>query len=463
VPAGIAAGHPATAEVGLGVLAAGGSAADAAVAATLACCVSESILTGMAGGGFATYYDAATGEVTCLDFFCAVPGLDGDLDAGPMVPISVRFGGVPMRYEIGGASVGVPGVALGCGEVHGRWGRLPWDRVVAPAIVLARDGVVLPAPQARTLISVAPALLPGDGAGIYAPGGRLLAGGDLLHHPGLDEALAILAAEGPSSFYTGQVGRAMVDAVRAGGGALGPADLAAYRVLPLPVDRASFAGHHVYARHDLNQAISTIAALPPDLSSMSRPDRAVALARGLVAAGKQKIGDTTNISVIDPEGNACVVTVTLGIGSGVWLPGLGVHLNSMLGEGELITSQMHAGARMSSNMCPMVVIDDDGELVLAAGSAGASRIRTALVQTLANVLIDGDDVATAIARPRFHAVDQEVHAELGYDEAELVALESAGFTVNRWDQLDHYFGGVSAVGIAGAAGDPRRGGVGLLL
>src|SRR5205085_1379802 len=130
VRAGIAAGHPATTEVGLGVLAAGGSAADAAVAATLACCVSESILTGMAG-------------------------------------------------------------------------------------------VVLPAPQARTLVSVAPALLPGDGAGIYAPGGKLLAGGDLLHHPGLDKALAILATEGPSSFYTGQVGEAMVNAVRANGGALG--------------------------------------------------------------------------------------------------------------------------------------------------------------------------------------------------------------------------------------------------
>ena len=401
--------------------------------------------------------------MTCLDFFCAVPGLDGDLAAGPMVPISVRFGGVPMRYEIGGASVGVPGVAAGCGEVHRRWGRLPWGDVVAPSIELARDGVTLPAPQARTLISVAPALLPGDGAGIYAPGGKLLEGGDLLHHPGLDKALTILADEGPSAFYTGRVASALVDAVRANGGALGPADLASYRVLQLPVDRASFAGRHVYARHDLNQMISTIAALPPDIAELSRGDRAVALARGLINTGKQKNGDTTNISVIDPEGNACVVTVTLGIGSGVWLPGLGVHLNSMLGEGELITAEMHAGERMSSNMCPMVVVDDAGELVLAAGSAGASRIRTALVQTLVNVLVDGDDLATAINRPRFHAVDNEVHAELGYAETELVALEDAGFTVNRWDHLDHYFGGVSAVGDAGAAGDPRRGGVGLLL
>jgi gamma-glutamyltranspeptidase/glutathione hydrolase len=469
VPAGVAAGHPATTEVGLRVLAAGGSAADAAVAAMLTCCVTESILTGIGGGGFATYFDAGTGEVTCLDFFCAVPGLDGDTNAGPMLPIEVNFGGVPMQYEIGEASVGVPGVPAGCGEVHRRWGRLPWQRVVAPAISLARSGVVLPAPQARTLISVAPALLPGLGASIYAPGGKLLEGGDLLHHPGLDVALGVLAEEGPAAFYTGRIGQSLVDTVRAGGGAIGPADLAAYRVLSLPVEHANLAGHHVYARHDMNNTIPTLRSLPADLAGVPRPDRAVALAQALIAYGRQKPGDTTNISVVDADGNACVVTLTLGIGSGVWLDGYGVHLNSMLGEGELITPGLGAGDRMSSNMCPLVVVDGDGTLVLAAGSAGASRIRTALAHTLINVLVDGDDTRTAIDRPRFHAVDDGaggasvVHAEAGYAQDELVALERAGFAVNRWDHLSHYFGGVSAVGHAGAAGDTRRGGVGLLL
>src|SRR3954464_4566120 len=101
IPAGVAAGHPATTEVGLRVLAAGGSAADAAVAAMLTACVGETILTGLGGGGVATYYDASTGEGPCLDFFCAVPGLDGDVAAGPMVPIEVAFGGLPQEYEIG--------------------------------------------------------------------------------------------------------------------------------------------------------------------------------------------------------------------------------------------------------------------------------------------------------------------------------------------------------------------------
>ena len=124
---------------------------------------------------------------------------------------------------------------------------------------------------------------------------------------------------------------------------------------------------------------------------------------------------------------------------------------------------------MSSNMCPLVVLDDDGELTLAVGSAGASRIRSALVHTLVNVLMDGDALETAIDRPRFHAVDNGtggppvLHAEPGYPGEQLAALAAAGFAVNQWERTSPYFGGVSAVGSAQAAGDPRRGGIGLLL
>jgi gamma-glutamyltranspeptidase/glutathione hydrolase len=468
VPAGIAAGHPATAEVGLRVLHAGGSAADAAVAAVLAGCVAESVLTGIGGGGFVTYYDAASREVTCLDFFCAVPGLDGDMVAGPMTPIEVVFGGVPMSYSIGGSSVGIPGVPAGAGEIHRRWGRLPWHRVVAPAISLARSGVALPAAQARTLISVAPAMVPGVGATIYSPNGKLLEGGDLLYHPGLDVTLAALADEGPDVFYTGWIASRLVDAVRSDAGAIGPADLAAYRVLELPVSRAVLAGANVFARHDLNNTIPTLQALPSSLPSLKARDRAVVLADTLLNHGRQRLGDTTNISVVDFDGNACVVTMTLGLGSGVWLPGLGVHLNSMLGEGELIMPDIAPGARMSSMMCPLVVVDDGGELQIAAGSAGASRIRTALVHTLVNVLIKGMDMPDAINAPRCHVVADPageapvVHVEPGYPTEEVSALDSAGYRVQIWDRLDHYFGGASAVGHAGAAGDPRRGGVGRL-
>jgi gamma-glutamyltranspeptidase/glutathione hydrolase len=460
IPAGVAAGHPATVEVGLRVLDAGGSAADAGVAAMLACCVAESVMTGIAGGGFATYYDAATATTTSLDFFCAVPGLGATRAAAPMEPIAVAFGGVPQRYEIGASSVAVPGVPAGCGMLHRGWGRLPWQRVVGPAISLARSGTLLPQAHATTLASLGPAMLPGFGARVYAPRGRLLSGGDLLYHPGLDAALSILSEEGPAAFYTGGIARRLVETVYGAGGNLTYADLSAYRVLLTPVLAAPLGRDcTVRARRDLNEFIATLEALP-DLVDLSRPLRAVAMADALRSYGTQRLGDTTNISIVDADGNACVITLTLGLGSGVWLEDLGIHLNSMLGEGELIRPGTQPGERMASCMCPTVVTAADGPLVLALGSAGATRIRTALLHTLVNALVDGDDPETAIRRPRFHVLADLVHAERDYPEDELEALTAAGYKVQQWDTLDHYFGGVSAVGLAGAAGDPRRGGIG---
>lgn len=463
VHAGVAAGHPATAQAGVEILAAGGSAADAAVAAVLASCVAETLLTGITGGGFATYYDAATGTVTCLDFFVAVPGLDGGTPAA-MTAVEVNFGGVPLAYAVGGPSVAVPGVPAGCGELHQRWGRLPWQKVVEPAIRLARHGSALPEAQARTLVSLAPVMLRGDGATMYAPDGRLLGGGDLLYHPGLDHALALLAEHGPATFYTGALADVTVAAVRETGGALCHADLAAYQVLAVPATAAEFAGYQVYGRTDLNRTIATIAAVPP-LAGLPGPKRTVYLADALRDVSRLRVGETTNICAVDSDGDACVVTTTLGLGAGVWLPGLGVHLNSMLGEEELLTTELAPGDRMSSMMCPLVVTapSDGGRLRLAAGAAGASRIRTCLLHTLVGVLVDGLPPEAAIARPRFHVYDGVVHAEPGVPEDELAALSEAGYPIHRWEGLNHYFGGASAVGPDGAGGDPRRGGVGLLL
>ncbi|MGH3741302.1 MAG: gamma-glutamyltransferase [Micromonosporaceae bacterium] len=460
--AGVAAGHPATARVGGQMLTAGGGAADAAVAAVLASCVAESVLTGITGGGYATYYEAATGAVTCLDFFVSVPGLDGDATAGPMINVEVNFGNVPMWYGMGGPSIAVPGVPAGCAELHRRWGRLPWEAVVAPAIELARQGAPLPYAQAKTLVALTRVMLRGDGAAIYAPDGRLLQGGEMLYHPGFDRALTLLSDAGPDVFYTGEIADSIVAATRGDGGTLGHADLAAYRVVELPVTTTALDGRRVHGRQDLNRTLDSVAALP-SLHKLNRGERACRIADALRDESRPRVGDTTNISVVDFEGNACVVTTTLGLGAGVWLPGLGVHLNSMLGEGELLTGRSEPGERMSSMMCPLVVTGREEGLVLAVGAAGASRIRTALLHTLIGVLIDELPPAEAIERPRFHVYDGAVHAEPGVPEDELEALAAAGYPIHRWPSLNHYFGGASAVGRTGVGGDPRRGGVGVTL
>ncbi len=462
VPPGVAAGHPATVEMGIRTLQRGGTAADAAVSATLAACVAESIFTGLGGGGFATYYEAATQRVTCLDFFCAAPGVDGDRAAGPMRPISVRFGEVPMPYEIGGSSVAVPGVAAGCGEIHARWGRLPWVDVVEPVVQLAREGVIVPQAHAATLPALLEAMMLDQGAAAYAPQGVVLGGGDRLFHAGLADTLTLIAHHGPAVLYHGELGRLMVEAVRADGGVLGPADLAHYRVIERDVMRARLDECVVIGRRDLNQTLPTLRSLPP-LGGMDTADRAVVLAKALSPNGFDGYGDTTNITVVDPEGNACVVTTTLGLGAGIWVPGYGVHLNSMLGEGELNVGEMAPGDRLSSMMCPLVALGEHGDLMLAAGSAGASRIRSALLATLIAVLVDGKTVAEAVAAPRQHPADDIVHLEPHFPDSQAKAIEEAGFRCLRWEETNHYFGGVSAIGVTGASGDPRRDGTAALL
>ncbi|GIH10465.1 hypothetical protein Rhe02_85320 [Rhizocola hellebori] len=462
VPPGVAAGHPATVEMGIRTLQRGGTAADAAVAATLAACVSESIFTGLGGGGFATYYEAATKRVTCLDFFCAAPGLDGDRLAGPMRPIAIKFGEVPLPYEIGGSSVAVPGVAAGCGEIHARWGRLPWADVVEPVAYLAREGVTVPEAHAATLPALLEAMVLDQGAAAYTPHGVPLGPGDRLYHPGLADTLHLIAHDGPGVLYTGQLGRMAIDAVRADGGSLGPGDLASYRVIERDVVGAPIDGCTVFGRHDLNQTLATLRALPP-LTGMDTAVRAVILAKALGPSVFDGYGETTNISVVDADGNACVVTTTLGLGAGIWIPGAGVHLNSMLGEGELNTGEQAPGDRIASMMCPLVALDEHGDLVLAAGSAGASRIRSALLTTLIAALVDGKKVEEAVATPRLHTVTDLVHVEPDFAVAEEKALVEAGFRVNRWSQTNHYFGGVSAIGVTGASGDPRRDGSAALL
>jgi gamma-glutamyltranspeptidase / glutathione hydrolase len=161
--------------------------------------------------------------------------------------------------------------------------------------------------------------------------------------------------------------------------------------------------------------------------------------------------------VVDADGNGCVLTTSLGLGSGDFLPGLDLHLNSMLGEVDLVRGALEPGQRMSSMMAPTLALADR-EVVLAAGAAGGTRLRTALLGVVGGILDEELDPVTAVERPRFHLVGDAVNAEPGVDEDALVALERRGRSVRRWSALHHYFGGVSVVSRRGAAADPRRSG-----
>src|SRR5205823_4478851 len=101
-----------------------------------------------------------------------------------------------------------------------------------------------------------------------------------------------------------------------------------------------------------------------------------------------RLGSTTHISVIDPQGCACSVTCTNGEGSGIVVPGTGMHINNVMGEEDLNPLGFHrhpAGRRMPSMMAPSIVMRE-GEVELVLGSAGSNRIRSALLQTIVAVV-----------------------------------------------------------------------------
>jgi gamma-glutamyltranspeptidase / glutathione hydrolase len=447
----IAAGHPATADAGAEILAEGGSAADAAVAATLASCVAETVMTGLLGGGHAIHYEAATGRARLLDCFCAVPSGTG----GDLVSLAVPFGEELVHYAVGAASCAVPGVPAGLDALWRAHGRLPWARLVGPALRLARAGVDMPPAHAACLAMLEPVMTMREGARMYAPAGRLLQTGDRLDQPGLVAALESLAAEGAAGAYRGTIGESLLALSEERGGLLTRADLETYAPRWAEPVETPWAGFLFLTRAGISGVPTTLARLPR-LRGLPAGERVLALLAALEGSSGPET-HTTNLVAVDAAGNACVVTTSLGLGSGDWLPGLDVHLNSMLGEIDLLVGPLEPGERMQSMMAPSVALDDGG-LVLAIGAAGGTRLRTALVAVSAGILDEGLSTAEAIERPRAHPVGDVVHVEPGVPEDALDRLEASGRTVRRWPAQHHYFGGVSAVGRAGAAADGRRSG-----
>jgi len=181
------------------------------------------------------------------------------------------------------------------------------------------------------------------------------------------------------------------------------------------------------------------------------------------------VGGTTHISVVDADGNAASLSASTGSGSGVIVPDTGIQMNNMLGEPDLNpTARVPApGKRMTSMMAPSIVLADDlPRLVL--GSAGSVRLRGAIMQVIVNVVEHGLTVGEAIDRPRVHVDEPHVHCEGGHDRRELDRLEADGYDVVRWRRRNLFFGGTAAVerrqdGTLAAAGDPRRGGHGVVV
>ncbi|MFL5952581.1 MAG: gamma-glutamyltransferase family protein [Gaiellaceae bacterium] len=515
----VAAGHPLTASAGARMLAEGGNAVDACVAASFAAWVAESPLTGPGAGGFALVVPASGRPARLADFFVSTPGLGRPAPPGAeMHAVDVGFGGdseTTQVFRIGGASCAVPGTARGLESVHASYGRLPWPALLQPAIELARDGVEMTREQAHlhAILDLILRHLP-EGRRIYsrADGTRLVPG-DTLRLPDLAGTLARIAREGASVLYRGELADSIVATVAEDGGGITRQDLASYRVAWRRPVRVAFRGHEVVSNSPPSSggiliayglallehvgrgsagSAEALAALAEVMREQTRArDDGFAsglyrggLARRLlsaegIAAGVARItaampgtaepapAGTTHVSAVDAQGNACSISSSTGSGSGVIVPGTGIHLNNMLGEYDLVApGPATPGRRLTSMMAPTVVTGEGGPR-LVVGSAGSVRLRGAIMQVIVNVLDHGLGVAEAIDAPRLHVDEPHVHCEGGFDAAELDKLDAAGYDVVRWRRRNLFFGGTNAVEVLGdgslaAAGDARRGGAGIV-
>jgi gamma-glutamyltranspeptidase/glutathione hydrolase len=485
----VAGGHALTAQAGAQALEAGGNAVDAAVAAALVSWVAESPLTGPGAGGFMLVHRGRDKSTRVFDFFTAIPGLGDEAKVGEMEHVDVDFsGGSTQRFHIGASSCAIPGAALGLETAHKAFGRLPWKDLFQPAIDVARKGVQLNEGQAylHRILDLILRHTP-EACAIYEHDGAGLVVGDMLVQEDLAATLELLAEKGAQELYTGELGAKMVEHIRAGGGCFTQQDLNEYRVIRRRPVRAEFCGEEFYSNPPPSRGGVLIAYGLPLLEELGvgEPGKAEAIdalarvmreqlqapaGRGLLRAlelgGAVVNRGTTHISVIDGRGNAVALTASTGAGSGVVIPGTGIHMNNMIGEFD-IARKPPPGKRLSSGMSPSLVLRG-GSPHLVVGSAGSLRLRGAVLQIVVNVVGHGLPVVDALDRPRVHLDEQDVlHCEGGHDPAELDKLERMGWNVARWRNRNLFFGGAAAVtlddGELAAAGDPRRGGAGVVV
>jgi gamma-glutamyltranspeptidase/glutathione hydrolase len=439
----IAAGHPLTAEVGAQVLREGGNAVDACIAAAFAGAVAEGPLTGPAGGGFLLLAEPS-GEVVALDCFFAQPSRT----LGEMEVEVVDFADSGTQvFHVGEGSVAVPGLLHGLEEAHRRYATRPWGELVAPAVELARRGVDVDPPRAFLHSILAGILLrTPDGRRVFGDPTRVETGELVptlerirdLGSPMLAELLPELAG-----------------------------DLATYRVrelAPLETEvrglRACTVPPPSRGGEIVLEILEGLAALDP----WTLDGEAAAIGRAYARWARGPKG-TTHVSVVDRDGLAVSFSSTLGAGSGVFRGG--VQLNNMLGELDVIGTEPRApGERLPSMMAPTILLEDDGRPRLVLGSAGSVRLAGAIAQ-VAWRIVRGADAVEAIEAPRMHVEGATVHLEGGWPSADCDSLSGA-WDVVRWEGSNLYFGGVQAVerspsGALRAAGDPRRGGVGLVV
>ncbi len=506
----VAAGHPQTAQAAEEILLAGGNAFDAALAGMWAACAAEPMLCSLGGGG---YLLASRGRDAPIayDFFVHTP-LERSADESDFREVFCDFGAARQAFHIGLGSIATPGVVRGLFEIHRELGSIPFRDIVTPAIAIAKEGVEISALHAYVFRVVGSIFMATEAArAVYSSPNepsRLIGEGERLRQPQLADTLDALAYEGDDLFYRGEIAQAIDRQCREGGGSLTLTDLEDYQVdrhRPLAVDYRSVriltnpppssGGLLIVFALKLFEAVRDLDSIPfgsteqmgivaeaLDLSDRARvetliedsshidagkllDDELLERYRDQIKGRAAALRGTTSLCVIDSRENVATLSFSNGEGCGEIVPGTGLMLNNMLGEEDLVPQGFHrwpVNQRMTSMMAPTMLLFPDGRVV-ATGSGGSKRLRTAILHVMLNLIDYGTSIEEAVCRPRIFIDNGHLSVEGGYEATQVERLVEHYPEHKVWDDVNLFFGGAHTVERRGTgfegAGDPRRAGV----
>ncbi len=493
----VAASSQLAAEAGVEMAERGGNAVDAAVASSLVQLVTEPGVVSLAAGAFTLIWPPG-GKPVMVDGAAEMPGRHAapeQFGKGGIDSILPYGGGTPTT--VGYGSVATPGAIAAYELAAVRYGRLPWQVLVEPAVRHARGGFPMPRASAQYLSTTHEGIFGWNPAAMMPlcdEQGQLKQAGETIRLPTLADSLEFIGEEGARAFYEGDIAHLIVAAMDANEGLLGAADLAAYEARIVDALEVTLDDWHLATAAAPSLGGAALAAMlllmqgsPHRGWTVAMTDEVVDVQRAVMDYRQQRLDtsmhlpediahllatardhpsslrspSTVHVSTADDDGLTCAITASAGYGSGVMPDGTGIWMNNSLGESELTKHGFHAlppGSRLPSNMAPTVGYGSNE--VLAIGSPGADRITTAIFQTLLNYAHLDMPIQDAVNHPRLH-VEWPTPAEMRVAYEPGLPVDALSCPQRRFDDLDMFFGGVSAVTFAAPnrfelAADVRR-------
>ena len=465
----VATQHHAASEAGARVLADGGNAVDAAIAASLALATVEPWMSGLGGGGFMLVRPAGEARTHAVSFGMVAPGALDPADYPLTGEAGADMFGWPAvledRNTRGPFAVAVPGQVAGLACARERFGTWGWADLLAPACGLAERGMEVDWHATVAIAASAPELATDAGcAATYLADGLPHAAPWTGEAPrarlgSLAETLRRLAEAGPADFYTGEIARAIGTDMAALGGRLSAADLASYEARVEEVPATRYRDAEVTTAPGLTAGptlVDVLNRLTASLDPGAPPpsgDAYVAYAEALQAAyaarlqgmgegtGAERASCTSHLGAADRDGTVVALTQTLlsPFGAKVMLPQTGILMNNGIMWFDPRPggpNSIGPGKRPLSNMCPTVVEFADGRRA-ALGASGGRRILPAVAQLLSFLADFGMSLDDAAHCPRINVDGSNVVEADARLPAETLAMLEARFTLAARPQGVH--------------------------